>query len=157
MRLAGAEKPTTAVIRSLIEQHSMCWRKPWECAFLSSCTRMWIGLRLWAVKRSWSTTKAVGERDRTRRLGIEERHLEIGLSNHPYRMPVLRLPSNTAFQPTRCASLALQDRWHFDASTDLSMLYPRSERLNADRWAALTLIPLQCHTLRSSICSVYRV
>jgi hypothetical protein len=25
------------------------------------------------------------------------------------------------FQPTRCAALALQDRWHFGASTDLSM------------------------------------
>jgi len=44
-------------------------------------------------------------------------------------------PPNTVFQPTRCASLDPQDRWHFDASTDVSMLYPRSERLNADRWA----------------------
>jgi hypothetical protein len=49
----------------------------------------------------------------------------------------LRRPrANTAFQPTRCAALALQDRWHFGTSTDLSMSYLRSERLNAGRWAA---------------------
>jgi len=41
--------------------------------------------------------------------------------------------ANNAFQPTRCASLALQDRWHFGSSTDLSMPYLRSERLNAGR------------------------
>jgi len=42
---------------------------------------------------------------------------------------------NNAFQPTRCASLALQDRWYFDTITDLLMLYSRSGRLNASRWA----------------------
>jgi hypothetical protein len=31
-------------------------------------------------------------------------------------------PPNTVFQPTRCASLALQDRRHFDTSTDLLLL-----------------------------------
>jgi len=48
----------------------------------------------------------------------------------------IRLPSNTVFQPTRCAALARQDRWHFDISTDLLMPYSRSERLNTGRWVA---------------------
>jgi len=51
-------------------------------------------------------------------------------------MPLKRR-ANTTFQPTRCASLAFRDRSHFDTITDLSMLYPRSERLNAGRSAAL--------------------
>jgi len=50
---------------------------------------------------------------------------------------VSRWRANTAFQPTRCASLALRDRWHFESSTDLLNPYSRSGRLNAGRWAAV--------------------
>ena len=38
------------------------------------------------------------------------------------------------FQPTRCASLALQNRWQFDTNTDLLGTYQRG-RLNTSRWA----------------------
>src|SRR6266511_559642 len=41
------------------------------------------------------------------------------------------VPSNKAFQPRRCASLAYRDRAHFDSRGDLLMLFPRSARLNA--------------------------
>ena len=44
-----------------------------------------------------------------------------------------KILSNNAFQPTRCAALALQDRRHFESCTDLSNPYPRSGRLNASR------------------------
>jgi hypothetical protein len=53
-------------------------------------------------------------------------------------------PPNNVFQPTRCASLALEDQWHFGASTNLSMLYPRSERLNTSRWAAIHVYAVLC-------------
>ena len=46
---------------------------------------------------------------------------------------------NNAFQPTRYATLAPQDRRHFKRTTDLSKPYPRSERLNPGRSAFLYL------------------
>src|SRR6266508_5093003 len=41
------------------------------------------------------------------------------------------VPSNKAFQPRRCASLAYRDRAHFEGRGDLSMSFPHSARLNA--------------------------
>jgi hypothetical protein len=60
------------------------------------------------------------------------------------------LPANTAFQPTRCAPLALQDRRHFDTTANLSMLYPRSERLNAGRYTAWGMVSLENQRRHSS-------
>ena len=62
--------------------------------------RMSIRPRLWAVKRSWNTTKALGEHDRMRTRGIEARHQEIGRRNHLNRMPVPRLPPNPGLPRT---------------------------------------------------------
>jgi hypothetical protein len=59
-----------------------------------------------------------------------------------------QVPPNNAFQPTRCAALALQDRWHFETSADLSNPYPRNERLNARRWT------VAYYTLHHSMCCI---
>jgi hypothetical protein len=57
----------------------------------------------------------------------QKMHLQV----YAVSISLYQLLPNIAFQLTRCASLALQDRWHFDTITNLSMLYTRSEQLNS--------------------------